>query len=179
MLLSRLKSALPAVLLCLSLGAQAGPPGDQAPPVSEPARWAMGLRVGAPTGFTIKRYLGGRNAWDFNIDAIYGPGLRVGADYLFGIAQLMTDRSTLDLDIYIGLGPFVGTLRGPCGGFDNWRQICNGDIYVGGRVPIGLEAVFRTVPFTLGLEVAPGLAFAPGRVGFLLDANLIFRVLFN
>ena len=172
--------ALPALLLSLLVTAPARadviivttPDGGY-----EPARWGLGLRLGEPTGFTVKRYLGGRNAWDFNLDAVYGPGLRVGVDYLWGLAQLLVDRSSLDLNVYVGLGPFVGVLQGPCGGLDNWHRGCDGDVYFGGRVPIGIEALFRNVPFTLGLEVAPGIAVAPGRAGFLVDASLIVRIL--
>ena len=103
-------------------------------------------------------------------------GLRVGVDYLWGLAQLLSDRSALDLDFYIGAGPFVGSLRGPCGGWE-WGTTCNGDLYLGGRVPIGLEAVFKRAPVAVGLELAPGLAFSAGRSGFLLDTVLTLRVL--
>ncbi len=173
-----LRVALPALVLCTSVRALAdSASGVQTRPVNEPARWALGLTLGEPTGISAKRYLGGRNSFDLNIDAAYGPGLRIGADYLWGLAQLLSDRSSVDLDVYLGVGPFVGTLQGPCENFGTWRHDCNGDLYAGGRMPLGIEAVFQRVPVTLGLELAPGLAFAPGRAGFLLDASLMARVL--
>lgn len=144
--------------------------------VSEPGRWSLGVDLGTPTGISAKRYLGGANAFDLNLGFAYAPGLRFGADYLWGLAQLLPDRSALSLDFYIGAGPFVGTLRGPCGGWQ-WGTACNGDLYVGGRVPIGLEAVFKRVPVAIGLELAPGLAFSAGQTGFLLDTVLTLRVL--
>ena len=175
----------PALLLCLSISARADTvvvvdsPGYVAtgPGYYEPSRWALGLSLGEPTGISAKKYLGGRNAFDVNLDFVYGPGFRFGADYLWGLGQLLTDRSVMNLNVYLGAGPFIGTLRGPCGGFYNWQDTCSGDVYLGGRMPIGIEAVFRNAPVTLGLEVAPGLAFAPGRVGLLVDASLMLRVL--
>ena len=146
--------AIAAVFVSLSSPARADSTSGeiQTVPVSEPARWALGVSLGEPTGFTAKRYLGGRNAFDLNIDAAYGPGLRLGADYLWGLAQLLTDRSAADLNVYLGAGAFVGTLTGPCAGFGKWRDDCNGDFYVGGRMPIGIEVVFKRAPFSLGLE---------------------------
>ena len=175
----------PAIVLCLSLAARADTavvvegPGHvvTGPGYYEPSRWALGLSLGEPTGLSIKRYLGGRNAFDINLDAVYGPGFRLGFDYLWGLGQLLNDRSTMNLNVYLGVGPFIGSLRGPCGGFYNWQDTCSGDVYLGGRMPIGIEAVFRNAPITLGLEVAPGVAFAPGRAGILVDASLLLRVL--
>lgn len=166
-------------LMCSSFPALAGSSNSElvTAPVSEPPRWALGVTLGEPTGVSVKRYLGGKNAFDLNIDFVYGPGFRLGADYLWGLAQLLSDRSVADLNFYLGAGPFLGTLQGPCEGFGGWRRDCNGDVYAGGRMPVGLELVFKRVPVTLGLEVAPGIAFAPGRAGFLLDAALVARVL--
>ena len=180
--LSSLKLFAPALLLCLSLSARADTAVviETAPyTTSDAPRWGLGMMLGEPTGITLKRYLGGRHAFDVYLGGAYGPGVRVGFDYLWGIARLLSDRSAADLNFYLGVGPFVGVLRGPCGGIDNWRYQCDGDLYAGGRMPIGLELKFRTAPFSLGLEVAPGLAFAPGRAGYIVDASLVARVLFN
>jgi hypothetical protein len=151
-------------------------PNGPAPMVSEPRRWGLGIQIGAPTGLTLKRYLG-RDAIDFYVGGVYGPGLRVGADYLFGLAQL-ADSPSVNLDLYVGVGPFVGLLRGPCAGVSSWPGTCDGDGYLGGRVPIGLELVSKRAPFSLGLELAPAFAVAPNRAGVLLDVNLAARVLF-
>lgn len=167
-----------AACLASTARAEMSPSGTvQTIPVSEPPRWALGVSLGEPTGVTVKRYLGGRDAFDLNMDVVYGPGFRLGADYLWGLAQLLPSRSAADLNFYLGAGPFLGNLQGPCQGFGNWRNGCNGDLYGGARAPLGLEAVFKRVPVTVGLELAPGIAFAPGRAGFLLDASLIGRVL--
>ena len=168
---------LAVAALLLALPARADEGTVQTFSVHEPARWSVGLMLGAPTGISLKRYLGGRNAFDLNAAAAYGPGLRLGADYLWGLAELLGDRSGANLDFYLGAGGFVGTLQGPCAGYGYWRDTCNGDLFAGVRMPVGLELVFKRVPISLGLEVAPGIAFAPGRAGFMLDASLLVRVL--
>jgi hypothetical protein len=109
----------------------------------------------------------------------FSPGARHGrallGDYLRDVARVVTDPD-LDLDFYAGLGGFVGALSSPCGpGFLSNR--CNDDVYAGGRIPLGMELLFKRAPLTAGLEIAPGLGFAPGRAGFLLDFFLVGRVL--
>jgi hypothetical protein len=144
-------------------------PGTHAP------QWAAGLTLIDPTGITFKRYLGGRDSFDLGVGFLYGPGARFYADYLRDFARVFANPD-LFLDLYAGLGGFVGVLSSPCGpGFLNDR--CNGDIYAGARVPLGAEVLFRKAPFTAGLELAPGFAVAPGRAGFLLDFMLIGRAL--
>jgi len=137
--------------------------------------WGIGLILGEPTGFSVKRYLG-RDAVHVYLGGAYGPGLRVGFDYLFGLARLQEGRNA-SLDLFVGLGAFAGALRGPCGGINNWQGDCNGDGYLGARMPLGLEVRFHNAPISIGLELAPGLAFASGRSGLLVDADLAVRIL--
>lgn len=167
------------VLACLFLVATPalaqGAPSD---------RWALGVTIGDPFGISVKHYLGPRrgppggnnNAWDAYVAFAYGPGLRFGADWLWNLARLATEPE-FALEGYAGVGPFIGVLSNPCGpGFIDNR--CNGDAYFGARVPLGLEMLLRKAPVTLGLELAPGVAFAPGRAGLLLDFLLAVRWLF-
>jgi hypothetical protein len=140
-----------------------------------PAQWAAGLTLGDPFGFTVKRYLGGADAIDFNIALAYGPGFRVGVDWLWGLGRLER-HPKFNLDLYFGVGPFVGTMQGPCGP-SAFPDRCNGDVYFGGRVPVGVELLLKEVPLTFGLELAPGLGIAPGRAGLILDFLLALRLL--
>lgn len=169
-----------ACALCLAFAAVQPARGDTLIIVDTPTNyrtpsWGIGLMLGEPTGLSIKRYLG-KDAVHVYLGGAYGPGLRLGVDYLFGIAQVHSGSSA-NIDVFLGLGAFAGTLRGACDGFNNWHGTCNGDGYLGARMPIGIELRFRNVPISLGLEMAPGLAFAPGRSGLLIDADLALRVL--
>ena len=146
-------------------------------PLDQREAWGLGFTLGTPFGLTLKRYLAGSNSWDAYVALAYGPGLRVGADWLWGLGRL-EQHAKFELDLYAGVGPFVGALQGPCGpGF--FPDRCNGDAYAGGRVPVGVELLLREVPLALSLEVAPGLGFGPGRAGFLLDLDLGIRWLFR
>ena len=145
-------------------------------PVSRPARWGFGLTLGDPFGLSLKRYMGGSQAWDAYAAFAYGPGIRFGADYIWILGRAIQARQ-LDMDIYVGAGPFIGSFRGPCGvGYVTYA--CNGDVYFGGRVPFGAEVLFKEAPFTIGAEVAPALWFAPGGAQLFLDFLLAIRVLF-
>ena len=161
--------------LLLVAAAPAAAQMSSAIPGTHRPQWAAGFTLGDPSGVTIKRYLGGRDAFDFGMGFLYSPGVRFSADYLRDFARVITNKD-IDLDLYAGLGGLIGVLTSPCGpGFLGNR--CNSDVYAGGRVPFGIELLFRRAPFTVGLELAPGIAFAPGRAGFLLDFLLVGRVL--
>jgi hypothetical protein len=163
--------ALTAALLCTGSG-WARETGLE--PVQRPARWAVGLTVGDPFGLSLKRYLGAQ-AWDAYVAFAYGPGFRFGGDWLWNLGRLAR-QPKFDIDLYAGVGPFIGTFTGPCGpGFFDNR--CNGDVYFGGRVPLGAELLLKEAPLTFGLEVAPGFGIAPGRAGLLLDFLLAIRYL--
>lgn len=147
--------------------------GDRLEPVTYRDRFALGFLLGEPFGLSLKHYQG-RNAWDAYV-GFYSPGLRFGGDWLWNLGRI-EHQAKFDLDLYAGVGPFVGTFTGPCGpGF--WRYSCNGDAYLGARVPFGIEMLLKEAPLTFGLEIAPGLGIASGGAGLLLDAAFIFRFL--
>ncbi len=164
------KWMLVAACTALFAGAARSQSGISTQAVAEPQRWSAGFMIGDPFGLSFKRYMG-RDAFDVDLGVAYGPGLRFGVDYLWGLAQLAPRSSTVGVILYLGAGPFIGALERPCGPFFGDRCAA-GDIYLGGRVPIGLEMIFRRAPVAVGLELAPALAFAPGEAGFLFDALL-------
>lgn len=163
-----------AALLCALPARAARETGLQ--PVSLPPRWAVGLTLGEPFGLSVKRYLGGANAWDAYAAFVYGPGLRFGGDFIWTLGRIGRNPK-LDVDVYAGVGPFIGAFEGWCGpGFARY-QCGNGDFYFGGRVPLGVEVLLREAPVSFGLEVAPGIGIAPGFPWLLLDVAFAFRVL--
>ena len=75
-----------AVLL-LSGAAMAAPPPRQSAVtrgIDEPNLWSLGFDLGEPSGVTVKKWLGGSEALDFNV-GFYAPGVRFSGDYLFGL----------------------------------------------------------------------------------------------
>lgn len=164
---------VPVVALLL-LTATARP--VRAAPVSHRPGLGIGLMLGDPTGITLKQSLGGANAWDLGIGV--GPGIRLHADYLWGLAQLLSNTSTLTLDIYLGVGPVLGIARGWCGSPSDFDRDCNNrGVFVGVRVPFGIEATLVRAPVAFGLEIAPGVWLARNFASELLDVFLFVRFL--
>jgi hypothetical protein len=165
-----------AAVLALLLAAAPAFAREGLEPATRPARWGIGIMLGEPFGITLKRYLGGSQAWDAYAAFADAPGIRFGADWIWILGTAARARQ-FDLDIYLGVGPFIGAFEGACGPrfFNN---SCNGDIYFGGRVPVGAEMLFKEAPVSVGVELAPGLGFAPGSAGLLLDFLLAVRYLF-
>jgi hypothetical protein len=165
-----------AAALALLLASSAALAREGLEPVNYHSGWGFGFTLGDPFGLSLKHYLGGSQAWDLYAAFAYGPGIRFGGDWIWTLGRAVKARQ-FDVDVYAGVGPFVGTFQGPCGpGFITDR--CNGDAYFGGRVPFGAEMLFREAPVSVGVEVAPGIAFAASREGLLLDFLLAFRYLF-
>ena len=164
-------SVAAGVLLCASPPARA-----ELPTVAEPARWSVGFMLGAPTGLSAKRYLGGRDAVDVNAAFAFAPGLRFSADYLFGLAKLPSESANVGLNLYLGVGPVVGAYSGPCGVLSD-NRCGNGAVYAGARIPFGVEAVFRRTPLATGFELAPGLVGTSGGAAGILDLLLTVRLL--
>lgn len=159
---------------CVAAAVLMSAPAAQAEPVSQPAGLALGVSLGLPTGFSMKQWFGGANAWDLGVGV--GPGLRVHADFLFGIAQVLSDKTDLTLDLYIGVGPILGVTSVWCGHAIGPNDKCgDGRVYAGARVPFGIDFRLARAPVEFGLEVAPGIWLAPSFVSGLLDALVFVR----
>src|SRR5260221_248309 len=64
--------------------------------VARPARWGLGVMLGEPFGVSLKRYLGGVNAFDVYAAFAYGPGLRFGGDWLWELCRIARERELPD-----------------------------------------------------------------------------------
>lgn len=168
-----MRTAFLALLLCAApaLGR------ERLETVARPARWGFGFMLGEPFGLSLKHYTGGMNAWDIYASPADGPGIRFGGDWLWTLGRAARERD-FDIDVYVGVGPTIGSFQGSwCGPGFYGNRCGNGNLYIGGRIPLGVEMLLRRAPFSFGLEVAPGVAFAPE--GFLLfDFLLAVRFLF-
>lgn len=172
-----------AVLLLAGLPLSSAHADEPAPlPLAKPQstfsdRWSAGLFLGGPSGFTVKRHLGGGNAWDLGLGFVYSPGLRIHGDYLWTLGAFKADPK-LSFRFQIGVGGFVGFLTGPCHSFygSAWSG-CDSRPYLGVRLPLLIEAWPTAAPLNFGLELAPAFGVGPGGAGGLLDAFLFVRFL--
>jgi len=96
--------------------------------------------LGDPFGLSIKRYLRGANAIDFNLALAYGPGVRFGVDWPLGPGHRAAPK--FDIDVYMGWGPSSDPSGGRAARCSS-PTACNGDVYVGGRVPFGRRSCSR------------------------------------
>lgn len=159
--------------------------------VNQPEGWGIGVMLGSPTGLTVKRWMGGSNAWDVGLGFGgfgFNPGFRLHADYLWGLAQILPDTSDVTLDLYLGVGPVVGFgMHGygyGYGGYCNdrydrrYNNCGTGYLYGGGRVPLGIDLRLQKAPIEFAVEIAPGAVIHEYGISGLLDGMLIARFLF-
>jgi len=150
-----------------------GAPSARAEPVNQPAGWGLGLMLGYPLGLNAKYWLGGPNAFDLAFGG--GPGLRLHGDFEWGLAQVLKNKSDLTLDLYLGAGGAITFPSGFCGPYGD--RFCDHKVFVGARVPFGIDARLRKAPVDFGLELAPGI-WVGNYVEALLDVFLFVHFLF-
>lgn len=126
--------------------------------------------LGVPLGLNAKYWLGGPNAFDLALGG--GPGFRVHGDYEWGIAQVLKNKSDLTLDLYLGAGGALAIASGFCEFYGD--RFCQNRVFVGARVPFGVDARLRKAPVDFGLELAPGI-WVGSYVAALFDAFLFVR----
>ncbi|EAY27042.1 hypothetical protein [Microscilla marina] len=143
--------------------------------------WALGLRVGEPTGLNIKKYLGGKNALEFNIGSNgwgYSRGRRywkgefrrslvIGANYLWQLSA----GNTQGLDLYFGFGGQLSSRR-------YWDRDINREenaLGVGVTGVFGLEYFISASPVSIFLDFGPYIELAPAAGWAWIDAALGVR----
>ena len=136
--------------------------------------FGLGIQIGSPSGLTGKYYLGGRrNAVSFALGSAYDgrfyDGVWITGSYDFHLAELVNE-SALVLPFRIGVGGFLATNSY---GFGRY----NDDVFLGVRVPFGLDLDFNDAPVQVYVEVAFDLALYPG-IWSGLDAGLGVRYYF-
>ena len=124
--------------------------------------FGLGIMLGDPTGLSANYKMSKQNeldfgaAWSFRYAWLYLP---VAYHWMFanlgsGAHQFLP---------YVGVGPAIA--------------VGGKDIYVGGRVPVGISWRPQAAPIDVFLEVVPGLALVPD-AGFHLDAAIGVRYYF-
>jgi hypothetical protein len=136
--------------------------------------FGLGIQLGAPSGLSGKYYLEGRrNAIDFAVGAWYGDGFYddffAHATYSWHFPELTAGQGVA-IPWRVGVGGWLasGYYRGRYG-FD--------DLFLGARVPIGLDFDLETAPVQFFIEAALQLMVFPG-IDAGLDAGLGVRYYF-
>lgn len=139
----------------------------------------LGVMIGSPTGLSLKNYLGENHAVDAALGFGYG-GFHLHADYLFE-QQDFLGESEARLGWFIGVGGQFQAERNR-GRYYNRRYDADErddqHLHLGARVPLGLEARFRSLPpLEFFFEIAPGFEIVeyPGPT---LDAAIGTRFYF-
>jgi len=134
---------------------------SHAEPYQAPARFGLGLELGAPTGLSGKYFLGG------GMVAIQGgvgiveswgdDGVHAHVEVVWHFA-LLKRTPAVEIPLYAGVGGRV--LQHRFGSRDRcfngrFNEPCmDGDTHVGIRAPFGISFVFRRVPMDLFVELA-------------------------
>ena len=127
-------------------------------------RLGVGVAFGAPTGLSMKYWLGGELAVQAYIGSGFEGGLAVGADYLVHSNETGYSR----LPFYFGPGVFLGDAiySGP--------TYSAGNLYLGIRGVFGVDYLLPNRPFDLAIELGPSLLLAP-TIGLGIELGLAFR----
>lgn len=116
----------------------------------------VGLIIGEPTGFVVKKWLNGEAAidgaiaWSFDGE----DSLHLHGDYLLHNDTLIKDQQNQPrktIPVYYGLGARVK--------FEDDKK--GEDLQVGIRVPLGINFLLREHPIDFFAEIVPVMDFAP------------------
>jgi hypothetical protein len=133
--------------------------------VNSQGGFGVGIIIGEPTGLSLKSWLSGRSALDAGIAwSFVGPdAVHVHVDYLWHNFSLI-HVSHGKLPLYLGLGGRV--------------RAYHDDVYLGARVPLGIEYIFAENRLDAFLEVVPILNLIPG-TDFDINAAIGIRYFFH
>ncbi len=127
----------------------------------------LGLIIGEPTGISYRAWLGTSNAMDFavgwSVNTRENDHFDIHGAYLFG------RKTDMRIDGYR-----IPWYFGPGGRI----KLGEKDAVLGFRFPFGLYYKFRTVPFSMFFELAPGLNITPS-TEFDITGGLGFRYIFG
>lgn len=110
--------------------------------------YGIGLAVGEPSGFSIKKFNNSSEAFQYTIGYSVGEnsGINIGVDYLLhNYDYISAERGSIPL--YYGLGVHVKS-------YEN-----NSQVYA--RVPLGIAYELHELPLDIFFEFSPGLAVIP------------------
>lgn len=112
--------------------------------------YGIGLALGVPTGFSVKKFTGETQAFQYTVgySLISGEeGLNLGVDYLLHNYDIITAEKGR-IPFYYGLGIHLKSYNGD-----------GSQLYA--RVPLGVAYEISDFPADLFFEYAPGIAVLP------------------
>ena len=110
--------------------------------------YGIGLAVGEPSGFSIKKFNNSSEAFQYTIGYSTGEnsGINLGVDFLLhNYDYISAERGSIPL--YYGLGVHVKS-------YENENQIY-------ARAPLGIAYELHELPLDVFFEFSPGLAVVP------------------
>jgi hypothetical protein len=132
--------------------------------------WAIGLRLGDPSGLNIKKYFGRGNAFDLNIGSygnFYGRsrGYRGGYYGNAGIAIMgnylwQKDITNANgLTWYYGLGGMFSSRRYYV--YDSSRRVYTSNVALGATAMVGLEYFIPNTPISIFGDISAYVEIVP------------------
>ena len=145
---------------------------------AQPKDWAVGLRLGEPTGINVKRYLGKENALDINVGSygsIYGGrayrnGYYRGVSFMVNYLWQRDISNANGLQWYYGLGGLLTSRRYYY--VSNKRDYYENNIALGATGMIGLEYFIPNTPISLFADLSPYVELFPAAFFVNLPAGL-------
>lgn len=123
------------------------------------SRFGLGLELGAPTGVSMKYFMGGQVAIQGGVGFLrddyyyrYHDGLYLHAELLWHPAVLHKGRD-VTIPLHVGVGARVLDLDDRCYDGRGWVQ-CDRNTYLGVRAPIGVSFILGKVPMDIFVELA-------------------------
>lgn len=128
--------------------------------------FGIGLQLGFPTALTLKYFLMSDQALSGGIGVgsgwVFDPGLSLHLDYVWH-PSMLASAAAFNLSWYVGIGGwatlFAYYARGPY--VPGYRWYGPSNVWLGARVPIGVNLALREVPFELYVEAAPAILVFP------------------
>jgi hypothetical protein len=117
--------------------------------------FGAGIMIGEPSGFSLKNWIGGRNAIDIGIAWSFSrsASLHIHADYLWHDFEAISSEERFAL--YYGVGG---------------RVKAGGDSRLGVRGIVGITYFFHNAPVDAFLEIAPVIDLAPATTADMTGA---------
>ena len=173
-----MKKLLPIITLAAGLMA-----GTQAK--AQAGKWGVGLRLGSPTAFTVKHYIGTRNALDINLgsgpyafyDNKYGRYRGLGVSLMINYLWRKPIQNARGLEFYYGLG---GLISARSYYYDDAprRNDYRTNVGLGATGAIGLEYFIPDTPISLFVELNPYVEIVPAPLYITLGGSIGGRFIF-